>query len=195
MFGRKKEFLYKKSYLRHRLQHTIIENGVAYIPCKVKGMDDMISRFSIKGVETLDLDFFSYILGYTEYISPEYPVVLRIIGPEFSPEEKRTITEAITSDMDYLLGKTEETSARRKRRFLGMILGTILSGPVLVIAKRRFPDLPLELSYILFWLFADSVLRYLFIEKLDFREEKIRMGRLASMEVQFVTENDPPASE
>ena len=47
-------------------------------------------------------------------------------------------------------------------------------------------DVPLEFFYVLFWLFADAFVRYLFIESTDYKNDKIRAGRIASMKVEFV---------
>jgi len=35
----KEQFLYKKSYLKNRLQQDVMEDGIAYIPCKVQGIN------------------------------------------------------------------------------------------------------------------------------------------------------------
>ncbi len=187
---REKEYLYKKSYLERRLQNDVIENGIAYIPCKVKSIDDVISKFSIKGCESLDAEFLAYIVDFAEFIPVENPVVLEISGAEFTPEEKKTICDTVTADMDYMLGRTEEVHNIRKRRLIYMISGAVLSGAALFIAKRMFEGVPLEVFYVLFWLFADTIVRYLFIDKLDLKHEKIHMGRLASMTVEFVEQNE-----
>ncbi|MCR5747485.1 MAG: hypothetical protein K6G03_07220 [Lachnospiraceae bacterium] len=181
----KKEFLYKKSYLDRRLQTDVMENGVAYIPCKVKGIDSIISEFSVKGCESLDTDFLTFIIDFAEFIPTDYPVVLRISGAKFTPEEKKTISDTVAAEMDYILGRTEEFINIRRRRFYFMIFCTVLSGIILFIAMKMFEGVPLEFFYVLFWLFADTIVRYLFIDKLDFKEEKIHMGRLASMTVEF----------
>ncbi|MCR5107006.1 MAG: hypothetical protein K6B28_02480 [Lachnospiraceae bacterium] len=186
----KREFLYKKSYLKRRLQSDVIENGVAYIPCKADNIDDIISKYSVKGCESLDTEFITYIIDYAEFVPPEYPVVLEISGAKFTPEEKNIISDTVTADMDYILGRTEEFINIRRRRFIYMIIGTVLSGVILFIAKKMFEGVPLEFFYVLFWLFADTIVRYLFIDKLDFKEEKIHMGRLASMTVEFVEQDE-----
>lgn len=186
----KREFYTRKSYIDSRLEKDVMEGETAYIPCKVSGIDDIVSRLSVKECETIDWEFLQHILGFAEVIPLEYPVVLEIQGPEFSSEEKKTITETITSEMAYILGKTEKDNRRLKRRFIGMIVGTIISSVILIIAKRYFDFVPLEFLYVLFWLFADSVVRYLFIEKLDFKKDKIRAGRMASMKIEFVVKPD-----
>lgn len=166
-----------------------MENGIAYIPCKVGSIDDIISKFSIKGCESLDSEFMAYIMDFTEVIPPEHPVVLEIFGPRFSTEEKTVIRETIVSDMAYLLGKTEEFLHVKQRRFLGLIAGTIVSGILLGIVNKFIADAPLEFFYVLFWLFADGLVRSLFIEKLEFRDEKIRLGRMASIQIEFVEQD------
>ncbi len=186
----KNQFLYKKSYLDQRLQHDVLENGVAYIPCKVKRADDVISKYSVKGCESLDTEFFMYITSFAESIPAEYPVVLRIIGPEFSSDEKRMLYDTISAEMDYMLGRTEMFLNIKKRRFTVMIAGTVISGILLGIAKQFLDNVPLEFFFVLFWLFADAIVRYLFVEKLDFKEEKIHMARLASMRVEFVEQDE-----
>ncbi len=187
----RKRFLYKKTYLKRRLQHDVMENGIAYIPCRVEGMKDIISSYSIRGLETLDPLFLSFITDYAEFIPSEYPIVLEIHGPAFSDEEKKVITDTVMADLDYMLGKNEEMNHRKRKRFYFMMAGTVISGIMLTFARRWILDVPLELFYVIFWLFADAFVRYLFIEKLDFREERIRIGRLASMKVEFVEEPEP----
>ncbi len=185
-FNKKGQYLSKKSYMKHRLQREVMEDGIAYIPCKVERIDDIISKFSVSGCESLDSEFLEYVTDFNDFIPSEYPVVLEIIGPQFSPNEKKIIKETIIGDMDYLLGRTEEAHFVRKKRFWTMTVGTLVSGAALCIAKKTLPFLPVEFFYVIFWLFADALVRYLFIEKMDYRDEQIRIGRLASMNVSFI---------
>ncbi|MCR5055246.1 MAG: hypothetical protein K6A69_10435 [Lachnospiraceae bacterium] len=189
-YKNKQQFLQKKSHLEKRLQKDILENDTAYIPCKVGGMEDIISKFSMDGFFSLDAEFLEFIMGYVECIPPEYPVILEIYGPKFSSEEKNLITETISDEMAYILGRCEEENEIRKRRFSFLVLATIVSAIILGFARRLIEDVPLEFFYVIFWLFADALVRYLFIEKKDYREEKIRMGRLASMKVEFVEDKE-----
>ncbi len=182
---KKAAFLSKKSHIERRLQHDVMEDDVAHIPCKVEGMEDIISKYSVEGCESLDSGFADHVIENVGYIPSEYPVVLEIYGPEFTAAEKEVITEAISDEWAYRLGKAEEESSRRKRRFIGMMAGTIITGCMLGFVRQVFESFPQEFFYVLFWLFADSFVRYIFIEKLDFKEERVRAGRLASMRVGF----------
>ena len=157
MFGRKRsnreEYYNKKSQLINRLNKDVIRNGTAYLSCKIEGLDDILSKFSVKGIESLNGEFKDELLSFVDCIPQEYPLVLEIHGPKFTDEEKEMITEAVISDADYLLGKTEAENRHHRK---------------------------------VFWLFADALVRYLFIEFGDYKNDKIRAGRIASMKVEFV---------
>ena len=67
-----------------------------------------------------------------------------------------------------------------------MVAGTLGSGVLLGAIRQFVDDVPLEFFYVLFWLFADALVRYLFIEFGDYKNDKIQAGRIASMKVEFV---------
>lgn len=185
-----KDFYYKKSYLKKRLQKDVLENGIAYIPVKVTGIEDIISRFSIKGCESLDDEFANFVIDYTEFVPSENPIVLEIHGPEFTEEEKALIIETVTADMDYSLGRTEKEIRRKRKIFHWMTAGTVVSGILLAVIRKILVSVPLEFFYVIFWLFADSFVRYLFIENFDYKKQKVIAGRLASMKVEFIVSEE-----
>ena len=187
--NKRSSFYYKKSYLDRRLQKEVMEDGIAYVPCRVDGISDIISKFSTKDCESLDGEFVDYLLDFIDCIPEEYPVVLEVHGPKFTDEEKKLITETIESDTDYMLGKTEAENRHHRRVFFWMAVGTIGSGFLLDVIKKFISDeIPVEFFYVLFWLFADEFVRYLFIENSTYKDDKIRAGRIASMKVEFVEE-------
>ena len=183
------EFYKKKSDLQQRLQKDVIRNGTAYLPCKVSGVDDILSKFSMPGIESLDSEFTDALRNTVDCIPQEYPLVLEIHGPHFTEEEKRMITEAVISDADYMLGKTEAQNRHHRKVFWSMVAGTVGSGILLGAIKIFVDEIALEFFYVLFWLFADALVRYLFIEPGDYKNDKIRAGRIASMKVEFVEDN------
>ena len=192
MFGKRnklEDFYKKQSNLKHRLEKDVIRDGIAYLACKVDGVDDILSKFSVKGLEAgLNSEFIDALLNFVDCIPQEYPLVLEIHGPRFTEEEKEMIKEAVISDADYLLGKTEAENRHHSRVFWWMVAGTLGSGILLALIKEFVDEVPLEFFYVLFWLFADALVRYLFIEFGDYKNEKIRAGRIASIKVEFVEE-------
>ena len=190
MFGwkrsKREEYYKKKSQLINRLNKDVIRDGTAYLSCKVEGLDDILSKFSVKGIQSLNGEFKDEFLSFVDCIPQEYPLVLEIHGPQFTEEEKKMITEAVNSDADYLLGKTEADNRHHRKVFWWMVAGTVGSGVLLAVLKHFVDEVPLEFFYVLFWLFADALVRYLFIEFGDYKNEKIQAGRIASMKVEFV---------
>lgn len=190
MFGwgknKREEYYNKKSSLNSRLQKDVIRNGTAYLSLSIGGLEDVISKFSIPGAESLDGEFKDELLGFVDCIPQEYPLVLELHGPHFTEDEKKMITEAVLSDADYLLGKTEAENSHHRKVFWWMVAGTVGSGVLLGVVKHFVDEVPLEFFYVLFWLFADALVRYLFIEFGDYKNDKIRAARIASMKVIFV---------
>ena len=190
MFGLKKdkreEFYNKKSHLDSRLKKDLIRDGVAYLPCKVSGIDDLLSKYSTEAFTAVDAEFSDALLNTVDCIPQEYPLVLEIHGPKFTEKEKEMITEAVISDADYMLGKTEADNRHHRKVFWSMVAGTVGSGILLGAIKIFVDEIALEFFYVLFWLFADALVRYLFIEQGDYKNDKIRAGRIASMKVEFV---------
>ena len=192
MFGKRnklEDYYKKQSNLKHRLEKDVIRDGIAYLACKVDGVDDILSKFCVKGLEAaLNSEFIDALMNFVDCIPQEYPLVLEIHGPRFTEEEKEMIKEAVISDADYLLGKTEAENRHHSRVFWWMVAGTLGSGILLALIKEFIDEVPLEFFYVLFWLFADALVRYLFIEFGDYKNEKIRAGRIASIKVEFVEE-------
>ncbi len=186
MNNKREEFYYKKSYLKQRLQKDVIKDGIAYIPCKIDSIDDMISRFSIEECESLDGEFVDYLLNFVDCIPDQYPAVLEIHGPKFTEAQQERIKKLFEDEADYMLGKTEAENNHHKRVFWLMVLGTVASGVLLAAIKHFVDEIPLEFFYVIFWLFADSLVRYLFIEHFDYKGDKIRAGRIASMKIEFM---------
>ena len=70
------------------------------------------------------------------------------------------------------------------------MIGTVISGILLALIGKYLGDIPQEFFYVLFWLFADAFVRYIFIESGDYRDKRIGAGRIASIKVEFVEDED-----
>lgn len=182
----RKKFLNKKSFLEHRLNKEVLEGGVAYIPCHADNIEDIISKYSVRDCESLSSEFAEYLMDFTECIPTKYPIVLEISGAKFTEEEKKVIVETIASDGDYELGRTIQENRHHRLVFVQMVIGTVISGVLLALIGKYLEDIPQEFFYVLFWLFADSLVRYIFIERADYQNQRIGAARIASMKVEFV---------
>ena len=130
------KFLNKKTLLEHRLNNEVLEDGIAYIPCHVQNMDDIISKFSIRDCPSLDSEFSDYIVNFIECIPIKYPIVLEIYGAKFSEEEKQIIVDTIAADGDYELGRIIQENKHHRLVFVEMVIGTVISGILLALIGK-----------------------------------------------------------
>ena len=51
-------FELRRGHLDYRIKRDYVRNGIATIPCRISGYNDVINTYSVKGYETLNTDFF-----------------------------------------------------------------------------------------------------------------------------------------
>lgn len=174
----------KKSRIDSRIERDYIDNGIATVHCCISGYNDIISTYSAKDQESLNLDFVEYLRDSAEPIPDEYPLVLNIIGDCLSEDEKDIIAENIRDEFSYKLGLVEKEQEREFKFFIFMLVGSIVSGLLLWLTDF-LDEVPREIFIVLFWFFGDRMFEYFFITGHELRKEKRLAGRLASIKVIF----------
>ena len=174
----------RKSHLDSRIRRDYIANGIATVHCCISNYNDIISAYSAKGQESLNLDFVDYLQDVAGPIPDEYPLVLNIIGDCLTEEEQDTIAEIIRDDFLYRLGNVEKEQEREFKLFLFMVIGSIVAG-ILLALTDFLDEVPREIFVVLFWFFGDRMFEYVFITGYDLRKERRLAGRLASIKVVF----------
>ncbi len=174
----------RKSRLDSRIRRDYIDNGIATLRCCISSYNDIISTYSAKDQESLNLDFVDYLQDAAGPIPDECPLVLNIIGNCLSADEKKIIAEIIRDDFSYRLGIVEKEQEREFKMFLFMLIGSIVAGLLLWLTDF-LDEVPREIFVVLFWFFGDRMFEYLFITGHDLRKERRLAGRLASIKVIF----------
>ena len=185
-------FLKRDAKLSRRLKEDFIDNGIATVPCRVSGIDDVISRFSVPGYETLSPEFSEYIESSAVFIPAEYPIVLEISGCSFSEEEQAIIRRTIHEDYTYELGAVQRENRRQLIVALLMLLGMLVTG-FLAFGVQGITETAIEIIYIFFWFFADLTACYFCFDGFENRKKRLLAGRLADMTVYFSEEYDDSA--
>ena len=185
-------FLKRDAKLNKRLKEDYIENGIASLPCKVTGIDEVISHFSVPGYETLSPEFSEYIESSAAFIPPEYPIVLELSGCRFSEEEQEIIRSTIRDDYTYELGAVQGENRKQLIVALLMLIGMLVTG-FLAFGVRGIGDTAIEIIYIFFWFFADLVACYFCLDGFENRKKRLLAGRLADMTVCFSEKYDDSA--
>mgnify|MGYP006873122777 CR=1 FL=1 len=182
----------KKSHLDTRIKRDYVKNGVATIFCQISSYNDVITAYSVKDHEAVNLDFIEYVKGAAKVIPDEYPLVLNIIEENcLSAKEQQTIREVIRDDFAYDFGMAEQEEDRQWYMFIGMLIGTIIAG-ILLGLTETLDEVPRELFFVLFWFAGDRMFEYLFLTGRDLRNERRLAGRLASIKVIFSKTYEPP---
>ena len=182
-------FLGKDAKLGKRVRQEFVDNGIATVPCKVSGYEDIISSYSVEGYETLNSEFVDYVTDTASFIPYDYPIALEICGCRFSEKEKETIMSTIKEDFMYELGAVQKSNKRNALIFLLMIIGMVISGFMLSLFSNA-AEISVEFIYIIFWFFADFVVSYFCLDGYEDRKLRCEAGRLASMSVSFSEEYD-----
>ena len=179
----------KRSDVEKRLEKEFLDHGIATIPCKVSGMEDIISSYSVPGYESLDSGFVEYLNSIIELIPEEYPIVLNIVGTKFTEKEQEIIRGTIEYDVAYDLGEAERESKNLLKMKVIMVVGTIITGIIIAIFDW-WDSISTEIQYIFFWFFAYTLIEFIFIEGRDLRKQRLRAARRACISVVFSEEFD-----
>ena len=191
MSGRKilRLFASRKANLDERIKRDYIRNGVAVIPCRITEYSDVISKYSVKGCETLNPEFVDYIREVADFTPDKYPLVLNIVGDCLTQEEKETVERVILDDFAYDLGIVEKKEKRHARVFIFMFIGLLVSWIILWLSRILMDEVR-EVIFILFWFMGDTLCDYIFLTGYDIRRDRRKAGRLASIKVVFSDEYD-----
>lgn len=182
-------FMARKSNVENRVKKTYIDHDMAVIPCRVEDYYDIINRYSVPGLESLNPEFCAYLDDTINYIPAEYPLVVEITGKKFSLEEQERIRDTILTDSAYNLSDAEEEVRYYRRLFLYVLLGTILSTGLILLAQN-LTDVAAEFFYVIYWFFADTLVRFLLQDRFELREKRLLAGRKASLTVRFYEKFD-----
>lgn len=184
------KFRNKSVNLDKFVREIYVENGLAYISCNVKGYNDIIDRFSVKGYEWLNKSFSRFINENATYISPEYPIVLEICGHKFSKEQQETIEGTIADYYALKMGDIQSVYKKNGRKIAFLVISGIITALLfylISLVKDFFQISPIisETILILFWLSIWELIDYAVFERNDLIVEKIKAAQLASMKISF----------
>jgi len=174
-------FIRKKVDYDKAVQYYFIDNGVAYISCKVTGLDDIICHYSVPGYEILSEEFSNYIDRITRHIPEKYPLVLEITGVEFSPEEQKKIEDAIWTQFELQFGAVQKLERSSILRIVWFAVFLALSS-LLILNTRQLLN---EIAFLLFWFFGDRLIEYVLLDEIDLSHKKMHIAQILSMKVVF----------
>ena len=163
-----------------------IENGSAYISAKVKGINDIISKYSLEDYEWINKQFANYLENSAYYIPVEESVIIEICGCKFSDAEKEKITRVIKSYFGLKLGdKIIDMDINYNKSNRLLILGFFSLLLVLFVSKLTNIEYVLELPLIMLWFFIWEYGDLAWLDRRDIAIEKLEAGQLANAKIIF----------
>ncbi len=188
-----RKFSEKKVDYAKYMRDIYIENGLAFISCKVKGFYDIVDPYSVEEYEWLNESFARYVESNAAYIPTEYPIVLEIIGGHFSDKQKEVIEETILDYYGLALGDKQIDLIRNRRKIIVIsVIAVIVAVIEWLLDAFSYSMILQESIMILVWFFVEDVVE-LILERIDLREEKTDAAQLASVAVRFSNKfNDDP---
>lgn len=178
------------------MREIYIENGLAFISCKVKNYHDIIDQYSVEDYEWLDESFARYIESNAAYIPTEYPIVIEIIGGHFNEAQKKTIEETILDYYGLSLGDKQLEMNRNMRKIVIIAIISILVACLeWFLDINNYSSILQESIMILVWFFVEDLVE-LILERIDLQEEKTDAAQLASVAIRFSDKfNDDPVPD
>ena len=187
---------YRLRYSRKRvdfekcLNYYFIDNGIAYITCKVTGMNDVIDHYSVPGYEILNSDFTTHLERVMQFIPEKYPLVMELTGHHFTDEEKQTIEDAVWRQFELRLGIEEVKRRRNIIRIIWFGVFLFLSALLLRWVLREFGLFIREIGFIIFWFFGDRMIEFIVLDEPDIRLSKMQAAQILSMKIIFTDSYD-----
>ncbi|MCR5299536.1 MAG: hypothetical protein K6D92_01405 [Erysipelotrichaceae bacterium] len=160
-----------------------LEDGKALISCKVRGMDDIISHYSVKNRENMNPELSAYLDDNIFYVPLEHPVIIRFCGCEFTKDEQEIIRRTILLDYEFKLGLAKQNL---KRNYLYSAVTLCLGILFLFLYSRLANSGPVgSLLTVFFWFFLFEFGGSWWSKGIALRDEVKHAQRIMNAEIQF----------
>ena len=173
--------IYERKYfdLNKAVNKSYMSNGVGRLAAHVSNYNDIISRFSGKGYECLNHEFYSYLDRNLQYIPDNVPIVLDVYGCKFTDQQKETIVENIREHYQYKLGEVIQAEKANLLKNLVFLILTILFliGYISTKSNTYISD-SLNLAFIFF---GSAVVSFIATDLTGPRQRRLRAAQFANM--------------
>ena len=160
-----------------------LEDGKALISCKVRGLDDIVSHYSVKDRENMNPELSAYLDDNIFYVPISLPIIIRFCGCEFTPDEKEIIRRTILLDYEFKLGLAKQNL---KRNYIYSLLTLSIGIVFLFLYSRINSSGPIgSLLTVFFWFFLFEFGGSWWSKGLALRDEVKHAQRIMNADIQF----------
>lgn len=167
-------------------EYYIDEDGKAYISTKVSSINDIISKYSIKNYEWINVNYINHIENVATYIPVEENIVLEICGYKFTEEEQILINKVLTQYFGLKLGDAIIDININKRRSMVLLIFGIISTLLFMLLNiiNVIPTIA-EMIAIGLWFFVWEYLDLILLKGSELSTKKIEAAQLANVKIIF----------
>lgn len=164
------------------------EGDRAVILCRVSGMEDVISHYSMPGRESLSPDLIAYLDDNIFSIPLSYPIEVRFCGYSFTGEEKETIRRTMQSTYEFKLAMTQAALSKNRRySMITLAIGALFFALYFMLDRSGVLGLVLT---IFFWFFLWEFGMSGWTEYRALREEIRQTERIGRGDICFEEEGE-----
>jgi len=147
-----------------KYQEKITENGIAHLMFYADEMTDIIHPFSFNEYEVLSEGFVGFLDKYKSIIPSKVPIVLEIIGNEWTDKEKETIDKTIWAHFGIKMTIARAEVKKFLWRGLLYLVFTILSAVLLFCVNGNDNEVVSNFAYLPFWFFGYRLLTIIILD-------------------------------
>lgn len=188
---KKSENLFRKAEFDSAkyVKDVYLDYGKAYISAKVKSIDEIISKYSIKDYEWINPEFADYIEQNAYYIPEVYRVVIEING-KFTEEEQAVIEETIKDYTGLKLGDAQKKVKANTIKSLGLLIFGLISAIFFVIASHfNISDSMFDMISLLVWFALWEFMGLVVFDRAELNRERMNAAQLATCQIIFNEED------
>ena len=182
-----RKFSRKRIDLDKFVKDFYVDNGLAFISCKVRGYYDIIDPYSVEGYEWLNSSFTRFVEENAKYIPAAYPIVLEICGHRFTKKQQEYIEETVADYYGLKMGDSQIALVRNRNRLIVLTVCALLFAGLITLYGGILGGAKVlsEAILVLFWLFVWELADGALFERTSLMQERTEAARLASVKVTF----------
>ncbi len=140
-------------------------------------------------MEIVSSDMAEYLLSALPFIKRKPTTKLTIEGKSFTEKEEKRLDQAIRNYLAFTIFDQDVERKSNKGISIFFAACLVLSTMLLYFWGKGVNLAVHEFILVLFWFFADYLLDFVILSRMNIREKKNTLEKLANMEIRFKTED------
>ena len=172
------------------LDDFVLEDGIAYLACKIDNTADAIRKAAVSGYELITAGLEDYIEYFSLIVPSRCPVIMEITrdnadAQEFTPEEQELLSRAIRNHFKFKMVEKQGKIQESVRRIVGFTLATAIVIFLLAFCEKLISPYTQDFIVLLLWFFADYLAEFVLIDLRQTINEKNSCAQMLCMKITY----------